>query len=211
MPVMPFGLRDGTLVSANEVQRGLECGCICPACRGTLVAKKGPYRAAHFAHFDREDCGGWLETIVHQRAKALLLEEKKLMLPPVYRVPGECISPFALVSFEKIELEVTIGSGRADAIGIVNGRSLSIEIAVTHKISEKRIFEYRELGHDAVEIDITPINDFNDDTIREILTTTVQEKRWICNGDIESSKLWQLRRDDYRLNSLKLRRRFYSY
>ena len=211
MPLMPYGLRDGTLVSANEVQRGLACGCICPTCKGTLVAKKGSYRAAHFAHFDIEDCGGWLETVVHQRAKALLVEEKKMMLPPVYRVPGECLFPWTPVTFEKIDLEVTLGNGRADAIGIINGRPLAIEIAVTHKISEKRIFEYRELGHDAVEIDITPVNDFNDNTIRAILTTTVQEKRWICNQDIESSKLWQLRQRDYRLNSLKLRRRYYSY
>lgn len=211
MPLMPYGLRDGTLVSANEVQRGLACGCICPACRGTLVAKKGSYRAAHFAHFDREDCGGWLETIVHQRAKALLLEEKKLMLPPVYRIPGDCIFPWTLVSFEKIALEVTLGNGRADAVGIVNGRPLAIEIAVTHKISEKRIFEYRELGHAAVEIDMPPVAHIHDDSIRLILTTTVLESRWICNQHMESCKLWRLGQKDYNLNSLKLRRRYYAY
>lgn len=213
MHVMCYGLRDGTLVSATEVQRGLACGCFCPACGGTLVAKKGSYRTAHFAHFDREDCGGWLETIVHQRAKALLIEEKKLMLPPVYRVPGtgECKSPWKLVTFEKIDLEVTLGNGRADAIGIINGRPLAIEIAVTHKISKKRIFEYRELGHAAVEIDFLPVADLHDDNIRSILTTTVQERRWICNQYMESCKLWQLGQQDYSLNSPKLRRRYYAY
>ena len=211
MLVMSYGLRDGIFVSANDVQRGLACGCICPACRCALVAKKGSYRAAHFAHFDREDCGGWLETVVHQRAKALLVEEKKLMLPPVYRVPGKCIFPWRLVTFEKIDVEVTLGNGRADAIGIINGKPLAIEIAVSHKISEKRIFEYRELGHAAVEIDIPPMKNANDDTIRSILTTTALESRWICNRHIESCKLWQLGQGDYRLNSLKLRRRYYTY
>lgn len=36
-----YGVRDGKTISIEEVESGLNCGCVCPACGEVLVAKKG--------------------------------------------------------------------------------------------------------------------------------------------------------------------------
>jgi hypothetical protein len=203
---MTYGMRDGELVSAKDVPRGLACGCICPACGSQLVARQGSCRAAHFAHHKRKDCGGWLETVLHQRAKALLLEEKKLMVPPVYKIPGVCLFPWTLITFEKVDIEVPLGNGRADAIGIVKGRPLAVEFAVTHKVSESRILEYRELEHPAVEIDLPQTNENFDTGIASILEKTGPNKRWIYNPHVNYNKLSR-----YAWKPQSFRRRYYTY
>lgn len=37
---LSYGLREGKLISIEDVEKGLECKCICPACKGMLVAIK---------------------------------------------------------------------------------------------------------------------------------------------------------------------------
>lgn len=78
-----YGLRpDGTLVHITEVQRGLACGCICPACDGQLVArKKDDHHVPHFAHSSGEACGGGPETVLHLLAKEAFRANPKMLLP----------------------------------------------------------------------------------------------------------------------------------
>ena len=35
-----YALKDGEIVSIEDVKSGLNCSCICPACGDPLVAKK---------------------------------------------------------------------------------------------------------------------------------------------------------------------------
>lgn len=51
MQELHYALLDGELVSIHEVKNGLKCGCVCPACGATLVAKKGSRRMHHFSHY----------------------------------------------------------------------------------------------------------------------------------------------------------------
>jgi hypothetical protein len=38
---LPFGLnRSGVLAHISEVEKGKKCGCICPACKSPLIARK---------------------------------------------------------------------------------------------------------------------------------------------------------------------------
>ena len=41
---LTYALKDGEIVSIEDVKSGLNCGCICPACSDPLVAKKGEKR-----------------------------------------------------------------------------------------------------------------------------------------------------------------------
>ena len=40
----------GEVLSIDKVERGLACGCVCPACGTRLEARKGEIVRHHFAH-----------------------------------------------------------------------------------------------------------------------------------------------------------------
>lgn len=51
-----YALKDGELIHISEADRGLACGCRCPACGEMLVARKGPVKVHHFAHYSSQGC-----------------------------------------------------------------------------------------------------------------------------------------------------------
>ena len=49
----PFGMRNGKIVMIGDIplsERGLKCGCVCPACEEPFEARLGNVRTHHFAH-----------------------------------------------------------------------------------------------------------------------------------------------------------------
>ena len=70
---VPYGDKKGRLLTVAEVDSGLACDCVCPACKGLLVARKGRVRRHHFAHFEADPCAYGKETAVHLMAKEILL------------------------------------------------------------------------------------------------------------------------------------------
>ena len=50
---MTYALKDGNIISINDVESGLKCESFCPACGERLVAKKGKKRVHHFAQIGR--------------------------------------------------------------------------------------------------------------------------------------------------------------
>lgn len=77
------GLREGRLQHVSEVQRGLACGCTCPACGDYLIARKGPIREHHFGHAADHDCRTAVETALHMAARELLASRREIVLPNV--------------------------------------------------------------------------------------------------------------------------------
>jgi hypothetical protein len=79
---LPYGLRDGRLLSANEVANGLACECLCPGCGARLVARnQGQYRTPHFAHYQAPECAHGLQTALHLAAKDIFLQHRTFCLP----------------------------------------------------------------------------------------------------------------------------------
>ena len=70
--LIPYALKDGRVVHVDSVARGRACNCICPACEGPLVARKGSIRSHHFAHDKDSGCNG--ESALHATAKLLLFQ-----------------------------------------------------------------------------------------------------------------------------------------
>lgn len=70
--LIPFALKDGRIVHVDSVAGGRACRCICPACEGALIARKGRIRAHHFAHDAGANCDG--ESALHATAKLLLFQ-----------------------------------------------------------------------------------------------------------------------------------------
>ncbi|OWY39307.1 hypothetical protein CEK28_08810 [Xenophilus sp. AP218F] len=83
MSLIPFGLKEDVLVEVNDVDQGLACGCVCPACRAPLVARKGQVNIHHFAHHSRAACA-------EAMGQALLLAIVEVLQQPVSKLglPG---------------------------------------------------------------------------------------------------------------------------
>ncbi|MEA0470115.1 competence protein CoiA family protein [Escherichia coli] len=62
---IPFGLQreSGLFLDITEVSRGIDCNCICPACKTDLLAKQGEVKLWHFSHSTAVagDCDGLME------------------------------------------------------------------------------------------------------------------------------------------------------
>lgn len=70
---VPYGVRDGVLVHASRVERGLACGCVCVECGTRLVARRGPKTRPHFAHHASAGvCDG--ESLLHRLGKRILAQ-----------------------------------------------------------------------------------------------------------------------------------------
>jgi hypothetical protein len=174
----PYGLNsDGRLVKITEVERGLACNCVCPACRNPLEAHKGEIRASYFSHYRGSDCLKGYETALHIMAKEIFAVEKKILLPELevcsnksiatldtilYREPPlekACIvRPWTVENFDEALLESYMDDITPDVLLIKKGWQLIVEIRVTHKVSQKKLDKIEEKGISAVEYDFSKAN-----------------------------------------------------
>ena len=70
---VPYADRDGELVHASQVSRGLACGCACIECGARLVARIGQKTRPHFAHHASDwPCDG--ESLLHRLGKRILAQ-----------------------------------------------------------------------------------------------------------------------------------------
>ncbi len=198
---IPFGEKDGRLYDPIGVDRGKACGCVCPECRRPLVAKHGAKNVAHFAHIGNA-CGGGRETAIHKAAKQVLLERRCLRVPGIRRSyqegfpqlgflwpalwRGEAGIPAATIMFESIELEKRIPGSEsghiADALCEVLGKTLGIEIAVTHFSAPEKPKAYEQAGIAALEIDLSdwPTGSTLEDLAYR-LANIESDRKWLFN------------------------------
>src|SRR5260221_9088120 len=81
---LPYGIKNGSLTTIDEVDNGLKCACNCPACHSKLVARKGDIKAHHFAHYKSPDCNAGLETVLHKLCKDIIAKEENFTVPALY-------------------------------------------------------------------------------------------------------------------------------
>jgi len=86
LSLIPFGLRsaDQRLVDVSEVPQGGGCGCICPSCRASLIARQGHIKQWHFAHDFRGVEG---ECASGPRASSPVTEESRSFGPTQTPLP----------------------------------------------------------------------------------------------------------------------------
>jgi hypothetical protein len=142
---LPYAMSsEGRVVRIGEVERGLACGCVCTECGGRLVAVKGNVVRHHFRHSSETNCGGGVETLLHEEAKRIVCES------PWLKSPDDMPSHWHARSGEA-QAEVWLGGIRPDVMadyGILGSRegqgprfpieSVAIEILVTHAVDEEK-------------------------------------------------------------------------
>lgn len=111
---LTYALKDGIITSISNVESGLKCGCVCPACDMPLVAKKGEKMMHHFAHHAGHNCEYGYESSLHLAAKDILSKAKKIVIPPVYvKFPDsykkdELVCEEREINIDRVELENAI-------------------------------------------------------------------------------------------------------
>jgi len=191
---LPFALQDDRLVHVSEVEAGLACKCICPACKETLVAKKGPKVTHHFAHLCGLDCADAFETALHLAAKRVLETHKRMRIPAVtvdfnsYKKPW-VISEERDIYFEQVSVESKLRNVVPDLLVHVEGRPLAIEIAVTHFVDSLKLRKLADLGLSTLEIDLA---EFSRNPTLQVLEHEIvfsaQSKQWLYNARVEAIK-----------------------
>lgn len=168
------------LVHVDDVAKGKACGCRCPICEYPVSARQGQIRASHFAHLNNHDCKGSDETILHQMAKEVLLEEGQLMLPPS---SGDF--PSGLVKLFDIKSEIWDEKYhiRPDVEGITeNGQRVLIEFYVSHEVKGKKRRIIIDNNLKSIEIDLNYQN-LDKEEIREFLTKSSAYRKWIIEEE----------------------------
>lgn len=190
---LPFGIKNGVLVDVDSVSSGIGCDCLCPFCEAKLIAKKGETKAHHFAHYNTRECEWAVETALHLMTKNILLEKKKILLPPVsikYNDKKQAtVYPPQWVTIEKVEQEKASGDVRPDLVCTAKGERFFIEIAVTHYVDGGKLQKLRKLDISTMEIDFGELDRrVSKGILEDILLSENSHKTWIYNRKAEAIK-----------------------
>lgn len=203
---LQFGLRDGKIVVVGELspdERGLKCDCVCPVCGGSLVARLGTKKQAHFAHYRATDCdvASVQQTALHLLAKELIAEAKGMFFPAAAVRCGEVFSdsdsetweiiqrlpktleyrPAGFYTCSDVILEKKVSDIIPDIILVRGEQRVLVEIAVTHFIDEEKQQKIEKLGLPVLEVDLSDLRteQLNREELRTRLLTTPEKKKWM--------------------------------
>jgi hypothetical protein len=203
---LAYGIRDGRVILISEIkqtERGERCDCVCPVCKGKLLAKLGEIRQPHFAHKPNCKCdySHAQQTSLHILAKEIIQENNRILVPGIAFTRNEIIGDYfddpvateieidcpniipKTVLYSSVELEKQIGETIADAVIMTNNSPCIVEIAVTHFVDkEKR--KKLEVNHlPAFEIDLSSFVDTppSREAIAEAVLSNEKNRKWIVN------------------------------
>ena len=184
-----YALKDGNIVSIDEVQSGKDCGCVCPACGDELIARKGEKRMHHFAHRSNEDCEYGYESSLHLAAKDILSRSEKMVIPPIYvEFPQSGKSKELLylkkeIPVDRVELEKRFDTIIPDIVVYSGDKYFFIEIYVTHPIDDEKLKKLKEKNISTIEIDLSKIKrDISVEELSDILLKSSDRKSWKYNA-----------------------------
>jgi hypothetical protein len=179
-----FGLRDGKLISINDVDSGLACNCVCPnsLCGDRLVAHKGQKLAYHFKHHNRKECKAGFETGLHMMAKEVLAEALEFLVPAYSRGYGknrEVVFEEKTIHFERAALEKRTGRMVPDVILYTDKGPLLVELVVTHWCDQEKIDLLKIADLACVEVDLSAFRDIWDkESLRDIVVKLAR-RAWL--------------------------------
>lgn len=196
-----YAIKDGAGINIEDVESGLKCGCVCPACGEPLVAKKGTKVMHHFAHHSGSTCEYGYETSLHLMAKDILSQTKKITIPAVYvEFPDSDRSPQLYraaqeVTIDRVVLEQRYDNFIPDVALHIGGKILFVEIYVTHAIDSSKLEKLKRAGISTIEINLSKKDRMVTETeLRDILLKVSDEKTWKYNvvADRIATKIYAL-------------------
>ena len=199
---LPYGLRkegdSEVLLHISEIlphESGLRCNCVCPSCGERLQAKLPKTKedfTPRFAHHNAETCDYATETALHLKAKEIIEEEKRMIIPRVvahFNNLSKEVSPEREVSFDRVVLERRVGNVIPDILAYKDNRPLMIEITITHGIDDEKFEKLEKLGISTLEIDLSDMDtDFDPEFLRNQIINSIESKYWVYNAVEEKEK-----------------------
>lgn len=189
---VPFGEKDGRLLWPDEVERGLGCACICPSCGSKLVANKPKVKRNYFSHYRSSECAGGFETALHRMGKQIIEDARQILTPSKtleieahvaddYYLVESVNIPARIFRFREVVSELRAENWIPDLTATLeNGRTLFIEIKVTHGVEEAKA----EALDNVLEIDLSkvPVEHVRElDTLREIVLRSADRYWYRCS------------------------------
>lgn len=173
MEHLKYGLLNENLVHIGDVSKGLSCNCLCPHCNAQLIARKGPKKAHHFAHYKLSDCNHGTETALHIMAKNIVAKSRRVFVPYVPQDIYGSAAGGKVCTFENAVIEKQLSDTiRGDVLLFSGERLLNVEIKVTHEIDWKKAIDLFNLGIPTIEIDLSDLKlNFTPDIIEQRLLT----------------------------------------
>jgi hypothetical protein len=157
-----------------------------------LVARKGAIRQHHFAHQSPIECPGVVETILHRLAKELFREIPSIQLPE-YRLRlrhridhkpdvehEQLVMPAQVLQIAEVRIESHEGAIIPDIVLVSRGgRSLFVEITVSHGVDRPKLRQLRKANQAAIEIRLTESDGWlTPEELRSKLANDVRSKSW---------------------------------
>lgn len=213
--------RNGNLVHVDEVPNGNECGCKCPACNESLIAKnKGVYKRHHFAHRSGTECEFAYESMLHRLVKEKIikafLNKDKFLIEFEYKsfcfLKNTCkfesyascysstIKRFNLRQFyDSCDQEKAYDSinRRSDlkVFSSFNSRTppVYIEFCVTHASEKEKL----NSGNRIIEIQIEDEEDINSIAEHGFIESTCNNQFDINGQNIPKTVFYGFKKEDY--------------
>ncbi len=185
-----MALKNGNLISIDEVVQGSKCEYFCPVCNSQLIARQGKERVHHFAHYNSSECESYGESMLHLLAKKILEENKYIIVPSFSETTGN-YSEHMKIIFKKVKVERKFKDIKPDIIvGNNNSSFFFIEIAVTHKVDYEKLLRIREYNVSTLEIDLGDYyrsnKSFDYNTFKELVLSGLYNKRWIFDKNYKN-------------------------
>lgn len=210
---IPFGLKDGLMVQVSDVERGLNCDCVCPACGRRLQANKGNKISHYFSHdpsLKTTSCDSAFETSIHLMAKQIISDEGGIAYPQLTvkltqtdangasHSDDEIVEEALTKKFREVLLEKRLEDIRPDIIGYGTEGAFLIEVAVTHFSDTNKKKKIRALGLPAIEIDLSSVSyTSTKEELKKLIIEEATNKKWLSNPKVpEIKKIIKTRLDE---------------
>lgn len=170
---------EGRMVQVDDVPRGLNCGCTCPNCHETLLARHGEVNEHGFAHHS-ETRGANLKicymVIMYKLAEQIVQTKKRIHAPSYYGIFKETDIEFENV---KIDSQYEREDKQPDVIATTkDGKQYLIEFVFKYKVQHKQALDYKNLT--CIEIDLS---NQSLESLEKFLLSSSEDRKWLNSED----------------------------
>lgn len=207
----PIGIDKNTdeIRLINDVESGLKCNCICPACKAPLVARKGKVNAHHFSHHKCSEQKACRETAIHLMAKYVIKESSTVLFPTmtfrskirktllgesILHEATHCNDPQSIYDCRE-EVYLAKHKIKPDILckTEISGESaeVAIEIVVSHKVDDEKLEKIKNAALTTFEINLADLTDVDTITFDDIRKALADRYRlsWVFFNPLLETKL----------------------